>query len=198
MLARRIAAPPPYALASAALVALALATLPVAHAAVPALGIFIPASLVVAAAAEVATFGILISLYARAPRRSTGLLALAYLATAALSLVQAGSVPLGPSEGPVFGGAPHLPAWMYIARCIGCAMYAIAYAALRGPLEPELTPAQARRYLCRSALSIAAVTAAVIAGALALGGRFVPPHFPGNAEPHVSLLAVALFGACCA
>jgi diguanylate cyclase (GGDEF)-like protein len=193
----RFAAPPPYAIASLALVALALATLPVAHLPLPALGVFVPGSLVMAAGAEVATFGILIALYARAPRRSTALLGLAYLATAVLTVVQAAAVPLGPSTGPVFEGAPLLAPWMYIARCIGCAVCAVAYAALRGPLEHELAPAEARAYLRRSAVLFAAVTAAAVAGAFALAARF--PSFGADAARLGPMpLGTALFVVCLA
>jgi diguanylate cyclase (GGDEF)-like protein len=167
----RFAALPTYAVGSIVLALLAAAALPVAHVMVPTLAPLGPASLIAAAMAEIATFGVLVALYARSPRRSTAVLALTYLAAATLTIVQAASLPLDWDDGPFLRLAPDAPVWLYGARCLVFAACASAYALLRGPLERELFPAAARRYLILAAIVFAAVTGGAIAIACGAGGR---------------------------
>ncbi|HEY0394694.1 MAG TPA: bifunctional diguanylate cyclase/phosphodiesterase [Candidatus Elarobacter sp.] len=195
MPARRFAALPTYAVGSIVLAALAAAALPVAHVVIPALAPFGPGSLIAAAAGEVATFGVLVALYARAPRRSTAVLALTYLAAAVLTVVQAASLPLGSGSGPFLRFAPDAPVWLYAARCLGFAGCAFAYAALRGPLERELVPAAARRYLAGSCALFALLTAAAIVIASGAGGNDALVH-QAAAVLRAAPLALLLLLAC--
>ncbi|HEY0614310.1 MAG TPA: EAL domain-containing protein [Candidatus Elarobacter sp.] len=195
MSSRRLAVPPPYALASVALVMLAAAIFPFAHRLLPQLGPLAPASLIAASAVEVATFGVLVALYARVPRRSTAILALAYLGCATLTAIQAGCLPLGFDDGPFFHVGLGVAPLLYVARSIGFAGCAFAYAALRGPQERVLAAGPARRYLfAASALAVASTTL-VIAAAVRFGPSFalVPA---GDAPAHGVPGALVLFALC--
>jgi diguanylate cyclase (GGDEF)-like protein len=166
----RVLSLPPYAFGSAALVGFALAALPFAHVLLPRLGMLGPAALVAAAVAEVATFGVLIALYARAPRRSTAVLALTYLSVAMVTVAQAGAIPLAPGAPPVFRAGPYLASWMDVLRCAGFALGALAYALLRRGNEPELAAGVAQRFLASTTVCAAALTAGAIAAGLIPGG----------------------------
>ncbi|HTD33550.1 MAG TPA: MASE4 domain-containing protein, partial [Candidatus Elarobacter sp.] len=170
MQSARVLSLPPYAFGSAALVGFALAALPFAHVLLPRLGMLGPAALVAAAVAEVATFGVLIALYARAPRRSTALLALTYLSVAMVTVAQAGSIPLAPGAPPVFRAGPNLASWMDVLRCAGFALGALVYALLRRGNEPELPARDAHRFLAATTVCAAALTSGAIAAGLIPGG----------------------------
>ncbi|MBV8370557.1 MAG: EAL domain-containing protein [Candidatus Eremiobacteraeota bacterium] len=167
---------PPHVVASAALVALAAAALPFGHARVAGAGAVVPLMLVAAAVAETVTFAVLIALYAREPRRSTGFLAFSYLAAAVFTCLQAGSLPLAPSAPPAFPAASQTAAWMYVLCHLGFAVCAIVYARLRHPDEYQLTGAQARRYLRWTAAGFVAVTVLAVAAVLTAGERLVIVH----------------------
>lgn len=160
---------PPYAIASVALAAFAVATLPYAHAVLPGLGSIGPAALVVAATAELATFAVLVALYARAPRRSTAFLALTYLAGTLLTIVHAGALPPGPSVPPALRVRPEVATWLAAAWCFGFAVCVAGYAALRSRTERELARAQALRFLCLSAVGFVLGAGAIVGAALAAG-----------------------------
>jgi diguanylate cyclase (GGDEF)-like protein len=170
MQSARVVSLPPYAFGSAALVGFALAALPFAHGLLPRLGMLGPAALVAAAVAEVATFGVLIALYARAPRRSTAVLALTYLSVAMITVAQAGSIPLAPGAPPVFRAAPYLASWMDVLRCSGFVLGALVYALLRRGNESELGAGDAQRFLAATTVCAAVLTSGAIAAGLIPGG----------------------------
>ncbi len=164
---------PPHVLASAALVALAAAAIPFGHTAVAAAGAVVPLMLVAAAVAETVTFGVLIALYAREPRRSAGFLAFAYLTAAVFTFMQAGSLPLGPAGSSVFASGSQTAAWMYVLCHVGFAVCAMVYAGLRHPNERELTAFEARRFLRWTAAGFACATIVAVVAVLTAGERLV-------------------------
>jgi diguanylate cyclase (GGDEF)-like protein len=167
---------PPHVVASAALVALAAAALPFGHTAVSGAGAVVPLMLVAAAVAETVTFGVLVALYAREPRRSTAFLAFSYLAAAVFTFVQAGSLPLSPAAPAAFASGSQTAAWMYVLCHVGFAVCAMVYAGLRHPDEHELTGRQARGYLRWTAAGFAVATVLAVAAVMTAGERVALVH----------------------
>ena len=173
---------PSYAFGSAALIGFAVASLAFAHSMLPHFGPVVAVSLVAASVAELATFGVLVALYARTPRRSTAVLALTYLCVAMVTVSQAGSISMAPGVIPVFRVAPEIASWMDTARCLLFAAGALAYALLRRGVERELDTRAAQRFLAWSTAVAASLTAAVIVAGFTPGG---PARLVGSGMDYV-------------
>jgi diguanylate cyclase (GGDEF)-like protein len=166
----RFPSPPPYAFGSAALIGIAAASLPFAHVSLMRWAGAGPVLMVAAAVAQLATFGVLIALYARSPRRSTAVLAVTFLAVAMATFGQAGSISPAPGSTSTFRVATGIASWLDVVRSFGFALGALAYSLLRRGFERELDEREAHRFLAWSAAVGAVLTAAVIGAAYTPGG----------------------------
>jgi len=161
---------PTYLVAVAATVMLTLASLPFAHVPEPGAGIAIPMGMAIASAMELATCAILIALYVREPRRSTAVLASAYLVVAVLAGAYAAAVPLGPQMPSLFPAPPQAAIALFIVKWLACAVAIIVYARLRRR-EPDAMVERPARWPAEFLLPALAATVGVVAAIYSFGDR---------------------------
>ncbi len=169
---------PTQAIAVGATVALAVATLPVAHVWLPSAALSVPMGMVIAAVAEIATCVIVLVLYTREPRMSSALLAAVYLGVAVLSVGYAVAVPLAPSQPPLLPVAPQVAIDLLLVKWSICAVAIVGYVALRRS-EPDVMAERPARLPLRM-LIVALVAGVAIVALIVRAGERMPGFVQGR------------------